>query len=64
MKTQKQKRMKDIPVLRDEVKAKRTLSLTPTAWENIKQEAARLQISASELVEEWGRVIPQISTDK
>ena len=29
-----QKRLKNIPILHDEVKTKRTVVLTPTAWEN------------------------------
>jgi hypothetical protein len=49
------KRIKNIPVLHDEVKAKRTVVLTPTAWENIKNEAKSRGISASELIEEFGR---------
>jgi len=52
-----QKRLKNIPILHDEVKAKRTVVLTPTAWENIKLEAQRRGLSASELIEEWGRRI-------
>ncbi|MGJ5672705.1 MAG: hypothetical protein ACR9NN_03650 [Nostochopsis sp.] len=44
-----------MPILHDEVKAKRTVVLTPTAWQNIKDEAQRQGLSASELIEEWGR---------
>lgn len=51
------KRLKNVPVLHDEVKTKRTVVLTPTAWENIKNEARIRGISASELIEEWGRRI-------
>lgn len=51
------KRLRNIPVLHDEVKAKRTVVLTPTAWENIKAEAQRQDLSASELIEQWGRRI-------
>ena len=50
-----QKRLKNIPILHDEVKMKRTVVLTPTAWQNIREEAKIRGISASELVEEWGR---------
>ncbi|MEQ9667584.1 hypothetical protein [Coleofasciculus sp. G2-EDA-02] len=50
-----QKRLKNIPVLHDEVKKKRTVVLTPTAWENIKKEAKRKGISASEVIEQWAR---------
>lgn len=51
------KRIKSQPVYHDEIKGKRTVFLTPTAWDNIKKEAASRRISASELVEEWGRRI-------
>jgi hypothetical protein len=57
-----QKRLKNIPILHDEVKAKRTVVLTPTAWENIKLEAQRRGLSASELIEEWGRRINSQNT--
>ncbi|QSJ18438.1 hypothetical protein JYQ62_10675 [Nostoc sp. UHCC 0702] len=49
------KRLRNIPVLHDEVKTKRTVVLTPTTWKNIKAEAINRGISASELIEEWGR---------
>ncbi len=49
------KRLRNIPILHDEVKTKRTVVLTPTSWENIKDEATNRGISASELIEEWGR---------
>jgi hypothetical protein len=49
------KRIKNQPVYHDEIKGKRTVFLTPTAWDNIKDEAKNRGISASELVEEWGR---------
>jgi hypothetical protein len=34
------KRIKNQPVYYDEIKGKRTVFLTPTAWDNIKKEAA------------------------
>jgi deoxyhypusine synthase len=52
-----QKRLKNVPLLYDEIKAKRTVVLTPTAWQNIKDEAQRQGLSASELIEEFGRRI-------
>ena len=52
-----QKRLKNIPILHSEVKTKRTIVLTPTAWENMKGEASRRGISVSELIEEFGRSI-------
>ena len=50
-----QKRLKNVPVLHDEVKKKRTVVLTPTAWENIRKEAKIRGISASEVIERWAR---------
>ncbi|BAZ26488.1 CopG/DNA-binding domain-containing protein [Kalymmatonema gypsitolerans NIES-4073] len=50
-----QKRLKNIPVLHEEVKTKRTVVLTPSAWENIKIAAKARGMSASELIEEFGR---------
>jgi macrodomain Ter protein organizer (MatP/YcbG family) len=49
------KRLKNVPVLHNEVKKKRTVVLTPTVWENIKKEANRRGISASEVIEQWAR---------
>ena len=49
------KRLKNVPILHDEVKTKRTVVLTPTSWENMKAEALARGISVSELIEEFGR---------
>ena len=49
------KRLRNVPILHDEVKAKRTVLLTPTAWSKIKLLSAKQGISASELVESWAR---------
>ena len=49
------KRLRNIPILHDEVKTKRTVVLTPTAWNNIKLLSAEKGISASELIEHWAR---------
>jgi hypothetical protein len=49
------KRLKNIPILHDEVKTKKTVVLTPTAWETMKVEARIRGISISELIEEFGR---------
>ncbi len=51
------KRLKNVPVLHNEVKTKRTVVLTPTAWNNIKLLSAQKGISASELIENWARNI-------
>jgi hypothetical protein len=48
------KRLKNIPILHDEVK-KKTVVLTPTAWETMKVEARIRGISIIELIEEFGR---------
>lgn len=50
-----QKRIKNIPVLHDEVKERHQIVVTPTAWNNMKQEAIERGISISELIEEFGR---------
>ena len=50
-----QKGQKNIPYLHDEVKTKRTVLLTPTAWENLKTKAEDKGISISELIEQWAR---------
>ncbi len=52
-----QKRLKNIPILHDEVKERHQIVVTPTAWGNMKEEASRRGISISELIEEFGRNI-------
>lgn len=49
------KRLKNVPVLHDEVKERHQIVVTPTTWNNMKQEASRRKISISELIEEFGR---------
>lgn len=50
-----EKRLRNIPILHDEIKQRRTIALTDTAYEAI-SEAARLEeVSLSEFVERWGR---------
>ncbi|WP_414590105.1 hypothetical protein [Scytonema sp. PCC 10023] len=51
------KRLRDVPVLHDQVKERHQIVVTPTAWENMKREASRRKISVSELIEEFGRGI-------
>ncbi|MGJ5675936.1 MAG: hypothetical protein ACR9NN_20355 [Nostochopsis sp.] len=46
-----------MPVLHDEVKQRHQIVVTPTAWENMKNEASKRGISVSELIEEFGRRI-------
>ncbi|WP_414589265.1 hypothetical protein [Scytonema sp. PCC 10023] len=49
------KRLRNVPVLHDEVKERHQIVVTPTAWENMKGEASKRKISISELIEEFGR---------
>lgn len=49
------KRIRNVPVLWDEVKKTHGIKLTDTAWNAINQVAHEQGISASELVERWGR---------
>jgi deoxyhypusine synthase len=49
------KRLKNIPILHDEVKQRHQIVVTPTAWKNMKYEADLRGISISELIEEFGR---------
>lgn len=56
MSTRKGKKgQKNIPYLHDEVKTKRTVILTPTAWARLKSRAKEKSVSVSELIEEWAR---------
>jgi hypothetical protein len=55
------KRLRNIPVLHDEVKQRHQIVVTPTAWENMKSEAERRGISISELIEEFGRGINSLT---
>ncbi len=52
-----QKRLKNIPVLHNEVKERHQIVVTPTAWKKMKEEANRRGISVSELIEEFGKNI-------
>jgi hypothetical protein len=49
------KRLKNVPVLHDEVKERHQIVVTPTAWKNMKTESSNRGISVSELIEEFGR---------
>lgn len=50
-----QKRLRDRPVFYDELKKPRTVTLTETAWKQLKIMSALQGISISELVERWVR---------
>ena len=45
------KRMRNQPVLHDEVKQKRTIALTPTAWEILRKNAFIENLSMQEFLE-------------
>ena len=56
-------RHKGVPMDWDELKAKRTLTLTDTAWENLEAQAKSLGLpSKSELIERVARGIIPIDT--
>jgi hypothetical protein len=49
------KRLKNVPILYDGIKKKRSIGLTDEAYMMIQQAAAAEQISLSEFVERWAR---------
>ncbi|GET38790.1 hypothetical protein [Microseira wollei] len=51
------KRLRNVPILHDEVKERHQIVVTPTAWENMRREAEKRKISISELIEEFARGI-------
>ncbi|MGD1913792.1 MAG: hypothetical protein ACFB2X_24030 [Rivularia sp. (in: cyanobacteria)] len=51
-----QKRLKNIPVLHDEIKERHQIVVTPTAWDNMKSKALKEGISVSELIETLARL--------
>jgi hypothetical protein len=53
--TKGQKRLRNTPVFYDELKKSHTVKLTDTAWHEINKVAQQQGISASELIERWGR---------
>lgn len=60
-----QKRIKGIPVYWDELKSKRTLTLTDTAWNQLRIKAERLGVSKSELIEALSRMaIPVLEEEE
>ncbi|GAX36170.1 hypothetical protein [Nodularia sp. NIES-3585] len=50
-----QKRVKNIPVLYDEMKKRRGINLTDTAWEILARQAKIEKISVSEFIERYAR---------
>lgn len=53
------KRIKNTPVLYDEIKKQRGINLTDTAWEILARTAKIQQISVSELIERYARNLNQ-----
>jgi hypothetical protein len=53
------KRIKNTPVLYDEIKKQRGINLTDTAWEILARIAKTEQISVSELIERYARNLNQ-----
>jgi hypothetical protein len=54
---QGKKRVKNLPVLHDEVKQKHTRLLTDTAWGKLQYAANNKGISISEIIEQLARMI-------
>ncbi len=51
--TKGKKRVKNVPVLHDEVKSRHHVLLTPSSWAKLQRHAATKGISVSELIEQW-----------
>jgi len=51
------KRVKNQPVFYEELKKRRNIMVTNTAWENLVRVSSELEISVSELIERMGRNI-------
>lgn len=49
------KRVRNVPVLYDEVKKRHGILLTDTAWTLLSNEAQKKNISISEFIESWAR---------
>ncbi|MEA5576010.1 hypothetical protein [Anabaena sp. UHCC 0451] len=54
-----QKRVKNTPVFYDEMKKRRGINLTDTAWEILARQAKIENISVSELIERYARRLNQ-----
>ena len=57
------KRLKGVPILHNEIKQTHGIKLTDTAWEAIGEEATRLGIRRSELVERYARSLNNPTPD-
>ena len=49
------KGQKNIPLIHDEVKKKRTISITSSSWDWLKEQAEKHNTSISEVIENWVR---------
>ena len=49
------KRIKNVPVLHNELKKRHGVLLTDTAWEALKKKAKEDGISISEMIEAWAK---------
>jgi hypothetical protein len=54
------KRMKGVPVHHDELKTKRTINLTDTAWSILKTKSIENGLSISEYIETWARGLNEL----
>ena len=51
------KRIKDTPVLHNEVKKDHHIFITPSSWDKLKNRASKKGVSVSEFIELWVRSI-------
>lgn len=49
------KGQKNTPLIYDELKKKRTISITPSSWDWLKKQAENQNTSVSEVIENWVR---------
>ncbi len=49
------KRLKNVPILYEGIKKKRSIGLTDIAYQNLQETVATEKISLSEFVERWAR---------
>ncbi|NJL09958.1 MAG: hypothetical protein HC908_06580 [Calothrix sp. SM1_7_51] len=53
-----EKRIKNIPVLHEEIKRQHSVMLTDIAWNKLKELSIVKDLSISELIEQWVRDTP------
>ncbi len=51
------KKMRNQPVLHDEVKTRHNITVTPSAWLKLNNEARKQRTSISELIEAWAKIL-------